>query len=63
MEQAPSRQLLDACSVAMKALVEEPLLKHFHKDVKVFVAACLCEVTRIMAPESPYRDPEMKVLD
>lgn len=47
----------------MKALVEEPLLKHFHKDVKVFVTACLCEVTRIMAPESPYRDPEMKVLD
>lgn len=63
VDQAPSQQLLDACSVVMKALVEEPLLKHFDNDVKVFLAACLCEVARIMAPKSPYEDPEMKVWD
>lgn len=60
VEQSPSRQLLDACSIAMKALVKEPLLKHSDNDVKVYVASCLCEVFRITAPESPYEDAEMK---
>ncbi|KAL1833211.1 hypothetical protein ACET3Z_002862 [Daucus carota] len=60
VEQSPSRQLLDACSIAMKALVKEPLLKHSDNDVKVYLASCLCEVFRITAPELPYEDNEMK---
>ena len=63
MEQSPSRQLLDACSIAMKALVKEPLLKHSDNDVKVYLASCLCEVFRITAPELPYEDNEMKAWD
>lgn len=63
MEQSPSRQLLDSCSIAMKAVVKEPLLKHSDNDVKVYVASCLCEVFRITAPETPYEDAEMKVGD
>ncbi|WOG84102.1 hypothetical protein DCAR_0103282 [Daucus carota subsp. sativus] len=60
VEQSPSRQLLDACSIAMKALVKEPLLKHCDDDVKVYLASCLCEVFRITAPELPYEDNEIK---
>ncbi|KAK1370194.1 hypothetical protein POM88_036286 [Heracleum sosnowskyi] len=60
VEQSPSRQLLDACSIPMKALVQEPLLKHSDNDVRVYVASCLCEVFRITAPETPYEDAEMK---
>ncbi|KAL8109903.1 hypothetical protein AgCh_025849 [Apium graveolens] len=60
VEQSPSRQLLNSCSIAMKALIKEPLLKHSDNDVKVYVASCLCEVFRITAPETPYEDAEMK---
>lgn len=60
VDQSPIQELVDACSIVMKSLVKEPLLKHADNDVKVFIASCLCEVTRITAPESPYEDDEMK---
>ncbi|XVE92489.1 hypothetical protein REPUB_Repub01dG0101600 [Reevesia pubescens] len=41
--------------------------KKFHfrrsnEDVKVAVASCICELTRITAPNTPYDDPQMKNL-
>ena len=31
-------------------------------DVKVSVASCITEITRITAPDAPYDDEQMKVL-
>lgn len=45
----------------MKALVANELLKHPDIDVKVAVASCISEITRITAPDAPYEDEQMKV--
>ncbi|KAJ0618733.1 putative sister chromatid cohesion protein Pds5 [Helianthus annuus] len=50
----------EALSSPMKALVAGSLLEHQSMDVKVSVASCLCEITRITAPEAPYSDEELK---
>lgn len=47
---------------AMKALVVKELLNHLDVDVRVVVASCISEITRITAPDAPYDDDQMKVL-
>ncbi|KAG8387133.1 hypothetical protein BUALT_Bualt03G0221600 [Buddleja alternifolia] len=49
-----------ALSPLMKALVAEELVKHSDNDVKVGVASCISEITRITAPDAPYDDEKMK---
>lgn len=61
MGQAPSTSLQDALLPAMTALISNGLLRHSDKDVKVSVASCITEITRITAPEAPYNDEQMKV--
>lgn len=51
----------NALSPLTKALVAGKLFKHSDDDVKVAVAACISEITRITAPEAPYDDEQMKV--
>lgn len=46
----------------MKALIADELLRHSDMDVKVAVASCISEITRITAPDAPYDDEQMKVL-
>ena len=46
---------------SQKALVAEQLLRHSDPDVKVSVASCISEITRITAPDAPYDDDQMKV--
>ncbi|CAI9772937.1 unnamed protein product [Fraxinus pennsylvanica] len=60
VEQSPSRTMQTALSSLMKALVADELLKHSDIDVKVAVASCINEITRITAPEAPYDDEKMK---
>ena len=62
MEQSPSQSLQNALSPSLKALVAEQLFRHPDDDVKVAVAACISEITRITAPDAPYDDDHMKVL-
>ncbi|KAL8475228.1 hypothetical protein ACS0TY_031586 [Phlomoides rotata] len=50
----------NALSPLMKALVMEDLLKHSDVEVKVDVASCISEITRITAPDAPYDDDKMK---
>lgn len=50
-----------ALSPSLKALVAEQLLRHSDVDVKVAVASCISEITRITAPDAPYDDDQMKV--
>lgn len=44
------------------AVVKPELLKHQDREVKLLVATCICEITRITAPEPPYTDDILKVL-
>jgi hypothetical protein len=45
----------------LNAIVKPELLKHQDRDVKLLVATCICEITRITAPEAPYSDDVLKV--
>ncbi|XP_074375656.1 sister chromatid cohesion protein PDS5 homolog D-like isoform X1 [Apium graveolens] len=60
VEQAPSSPMKDALYPSMKALISSQLLKHTDIDVKVSVASCMSELTRITAPDAPYDDVQMK---
>ncbi|KAG5601581.1 hypothetical protein H5410_032951 [Solanum commersonii] len=60
VEQSPAKSMHDALSPLMKALVANDFLRHFDVDVKVAVASCISEITRITAPDAPYDDDKMK---
>ncbi|XP_073121659.1 sister chromatid cohesion protein PDS5 homolog C-like [Henckelia pumila] len=60
MEQPPEKYMLSALSPLMDALIAEKLLKHSDDDVKVGVASCLNEITRITALVPPYEDEKMR---
>ncbi|MCI08564.1 sister chromatid cohesion protein PDS5 like B-B, partial [Trifolium medium] len=60
VEQEPKPSMQAALSPSLKALVADKLLRHSDPDVKVAVASCIIEITRISAPEVPYDDDQMK---
>ncbi|XP_075516326.1 sister chromatid cohesion protein PDS5 homolog C-like [Primulina tabacum] len=60
VEQSPTKSMLTALSPLMDALITEYFLKHSDVDVKVCVASCVGEITRITAPDAPYDDDKMK---
>ncbi|XP_021766736.1 sister chromatid cohesion protein PDS5 homolog A-A-like isoform X1 [Chenopodium quinoa] len=60
LEQSPPAPILESMQPFLKAIVRPELLKHQDKDVKLLVASCLCEITRITAPEAPYSDEILK---
>jgi sister-chromatid-cohesion protein PDS5 len=42
------------------ALVQEVILHHKDKEVKIFAACCLADIIRIYAPDPPYNDVQLK---
>ncbi|XP_072990432.1 sister chromatid cohesion protein PDS5 homolog C-like isoform X3 [Typha latifolia] len=62
VEQSPSQSMLNALQPTMNALVAKELLGYSDTDVKVALASCISEVTRITAPDAPYDDDSMKEL-
>ncbi|XP_049933281.1 sister chromatid cohesion protein PDS5 homolog C isoform X2 [Nymphaea colorata] len=60
VEQSPSTSMSTALCPSMKSLVTPALLRHSDKDVRLSVATCLSEITRITAPDAPYDDELMK---
>jgi hypothetical protein len=62
VEQSPPQSTFVAIRPVMTALVREELLTHPDADVRLAIASCISEVTRITAPEAPYDDNVMKVL-
>ncbi|BFG24802.1 hypothetical protein CerSpe_110760 [Prunus speciosa] len=60
VEQVPPRSMQDALLPLMKALISNELLRHSDVDVKLSVASCLTQITRITAPDAPYDDERMK---
>ncbi|OMO98195.1 hypothetical protein COLO4_14074 [Corchorus olitorius] len=60
VDQSPRVSMLNALSTVTKALVANHLFRHSNEDVKVAVASCIAELTRITAPNAPYDDNQMK---
>ncbi|XP_027355812.1 serine/threonine-protein kinase PRP4 homolog isoform X2 [Abrus precatorius] len=60
VEQSPTNSMQNALSPSLKALIADKLLKHSDGNVKVAVASCISEITRITAPDAPYEDDQMK---
>ena len=62
VEQSPPQSTFVAIRPAMAALVRAELLAHPNADVKLAIASCISEITRITAPEAPYDDNVMRVM-
>ncbi|KAK9156348.1 hypothetical protein Sjap_003828 [Stephania japonica] len=60
VDQSPVPKMLDSMKSFLNAIVQPDLLKHQDRDVRLLVAACICEVTRITAPEAPYSDDVLR---
>ncbi|CAN4114615.1 unnamed protein product [Withania somnifera] len=60
LEQSPPKAMLEAMQPLQTAIVKPELLKHQDREVKLLVATCICEITRITAPEAPYSDDVLK---
>ncbi|KAI4298831.1 hypothetical protein L6164_032348 [Bauhinia variegata] len=60
LDQSPSASTKESMKPFLNAIVKPELLKHQDKDVKLLVATCVCEITRITAPEPPYGDDVLK---
>jgi len=61
MDQSPPASVSESMQPFLDAIVKPELLKHQDRDVKLLVATCICEITRITAPEAPYSDDVLKV--
>lgn len=61
LDQSLPKAVLESMQPLLNAIVKPELLKHQDKEVKLVVATCICEITRVMAPEAPYSDDVLKV--
>ncbi|XP_059624884.1 sister chromatid cohesion protein PDS5 homolog A isoform X2 [Cornus florida] len=60
LDQSPPKSILECMQPFLDAIVKPELLKHQDREVKLLVATCLCDITRITAPEAPYSDNVLK---
>ncbi|XP_062222786.1 sister chromatid cohesion protein PDS5 homolog C-like isoform X5 [Phragmites australis] len=60
VEQAPPKSTSNAIRPATEALVKKELLGSADPNVRLAVASCISEITRITAPDAPYDDDAMK---
>ncbi|KAK2644752.1 hypothetical protein Ddye_019947 [Dipteronia dyeriana] len=60
VEQAPPEPVLGALLPPLKALIGNEVLRHPDTAVRMSVASCMSEITRITAPDAPYNDDEMR---
>ncbi|KAA8537266.1 hypothetical protein F0562_027047 [Nyssa sinensis] len=60
LDQSPPKSILESMQPFLDAIVKPELLKHHDREVKLLVATCICEITRITAPEAPYSDEVLK---
>ncbi|XP_019438790.1 PREDICTED: muscle M-line assembly protein unc-89 [Lupinus angustifolius] len=60
VEQSPDESVQAAMAPLAVALIGDELLRHADIDVKVAVASCISEITRISAPDAPLDDDQMK---
>lgn len=63
VNQMPSESMKYAMHPIAEALIAKDLVKHHDMDVNISVVSCICEILRIMAPDPPYNDNQLKVRD
>ena len=61
LDQSPTKSMLESMQPFLNSIAKPELLKHQDREVKLLVATCVCEITRITAPEAPYSDDVLKV--
>lgn len=52
---------IEAAIKPLKKCITHGLLQHGDKDVRLFVAVCISETFRILAPEPPFKDKYLRV--
>ncbi|KAG2659752.1 hypothetical protein PVAP13_1KG380000 [Panicum virgatum] len=60
VEQSPPESTSNAIRPATEALVRKELMGHTDPNVRLAVASCISEITRITAPDAPYDDDAMR---
>ncbi|CAN6232436.1 unnamed protein product [Urochloa humidicola] len=60
VEQSPPESTSNAVRPATEALVKKELVGHTDPNVRLAVASCISEITRITAPDAPYDDDAMR---
>ncbi|PIN12278.1 Sister chromatid cohesion complex Cohesin, subunit PDS5 [Handroanthus impetiginosus] len=60
LDQSLPKPVMESMQPLLTAIAKPELLKHQDREVKLFVASCICEITRITAPEAPYDDDVLK---
>ncbi|XP_039053711.1 sister chromatid cohesion protein PDS5 homolog A-like isoform X1 [Hibiscus syriacus] len=60
INQSPPSSILESMQPLLNAIVKPELLNHQDREAKLLVATCICEITRITAPEAPYSDDILK---
>lgn len=60
LDQLAKKSALESMKSFLDAIVKPELLKHQDREVNLLVATCVCEITRITAPEAPYSDVVLK---
>ncbi|KAG2659747.1 hypothetical protein PVAP13_1KG380000 [Panicum virgatum] len=59
VEQSPPESTSNAIRPATEALVRKELMGHTDPNVRLAVASCISEITRITAPDAPYDDDDV----
>ncbi|OEL27161.1 hypothetical protein BAE44_0011818 [Dichanthelium oligosanthes] len=60
VEQSPPDSTTTTIRPASEALVKKELLGHTDPNIRLAVASCISEITRITAPDAPYEDDAMR---
>jgi len=60
VKQVSFKLMRDALLPSVKALITNKLLRHAEMDVKISIVSCIAEITKITAPDTPYKDEQMK---
>ncbi|KAJ0986902.1 hypothetical protein J5N97_005258 [Dioscorea zingiberensis] len=60
LDQSQWASMSDSMKPCLNAIAKKEYLNHQDRDVKVLVATCICEITRITAPEAPYSDDVLR---
>ncbi|CAA0836537.1 binding [Striga hermonthica] len=60
LDQSPTKSVVDSMQPLVNAVAKPEYLQHQDREVKLFLASCVCEITRITAPEAPYDDNVFK---
>jgi hypothetical protein len=61
VEQSPPESTSNALQLATAALVKKEMLTHVDSNIRLVVASCISEITRITALDAPYDDDAVKV--